>query len=172
MWAETKRVPLVAGPRNEIALLNEARDKAGMVGDEVFRHRIEAVEKKIEKRKQDPRYHVTIKHVGGPEDPRKWERLRNEYLCKLNDVRVAVRKQVMQEGGVEDIEKAIDAAINRSPVVSRALGEYARDCIVDGLENGASEYTRLWELGGDRLIMDALAEVREYQEMDPEMGEG
>lgn len=171
MWAETKRVPLVAGPRAEIALLVEAMDKVGMQADEVFKQRIATVEKKIEKRKQDPRYHVTVKHVGGPDDPRMWERLRNEYLCKLNEVRVSARKQVMQEGGAEDIEKAIEAAINRSPTVSKALSEYARDCLVAGLDDGEKEYTRLWNLGGSRLIMDALAEVREYQEMDPELGE-
>lgn len=171
MWAETKRVPLVAGVKIEIESLAADMKAEGLEGDASLKARLQGLQRKMESRQKDERFHVTLQHIGSPEDPRRWYRMAAEYRKQLHNIRVEARKAVMRDGGAEDMEKAISAEVARSPELEDALSKYARDCLVNGLVDGENEYVRIYKLGGAKLILDALAEVRLFHEMDSELGE-
>lgn len=190
LWTKTKTVPITRNLAARIKDLETLRDKTLAAANEEVRagiakefdERVQKERKRLANREADAQYRVTVKHIGSADDPLQWSQMRSDYASARNDLEVAARKKLVEvhgneekaclAAGVDNFSDAVSREVDRSAASSREFSKYVRAVLVAGLENGQQEYERLYALGGAGLLVDAMAEVRAYQEVDVEMGEG
>jgi hypothetical protein len=136
----------------------------------------------IAKRKADRRFWVTVCHVGSPASPLRWNELAASYASKTHALEVEARRGLLaQHGspqaaaeaeGVESFAEAVRGAVERNPARLEVILNHARACVEEGTVGGLDTVSRLLTVGKVALLIHALEEVRAFQEVDPEMGEG
>ena len=165
-WNQTKRVPITSAlkasspPKDGLAEWTSARDR------------------EIAKREADPRYHVTLKHVGANDDPD----AEPSDAMLLNQIHIRFRKASLEADrrarielenyGIVQTDVALIDARSLDAEYNKAFSLYVREMLVYGIVGGKAEYTRLWVLGGPNLLTQVLTEVRRFQEMEPDEKNG
>lgn len=171
LWSETKKKPITHLLEHTARRLQAKHDEAQ---DDVVRAayatHIAAMKAEAAARAADGRYSVTLKHIGSPAQP---------FLKRELDARTAkadheadkrARKALLEEG-VELTNEAVASAKMRDPEWQREFGEIARAWIDAGVaEEGA--FATLYALGGPDLLIHAMREVQNYQEVSADQGEG
>lgn len=132
-------------------------------------------------RSTDPAFSVTVKHVGSPEDPTRWEEIAAQYTEADHLCLVAARRKLLEEFGTPaeateilggTFRQAVETRAHALPERRAAFRALVRARLEHGLVGGAAEADRLWNLGGWKLQLEAHAEVAAFQEVTPELGEG
>ncbi len=183
LWKGTRDVPVVRVLEAEEKRL---RARASEAGDSVLagalRSAAEDVAKEITKRREDKRWWVTVKHIGSPADPLRWNEMAAKYAAALHAVEVKIRRGLLETygspeaaataEGAPSFAAAVAASVDRSPERLKAVLDHAKTCVEEGTVGGLETVQRLLQAGKVGLLIHALEEVRAYQEVDPEMGEG
>lgn len=147
----------------------------------VARKTLEDSARVLEKRKGDAAYVIRVQHVGSPDDPARWEELAAEFTERDHAATVKARRLLMEEFGdaaaVQEamgvpFKKAVEQRAATLPERNAAQRDLINARLDLGLVGGKAERERLWNLGGWRLLLEAHEEVRRYQEVTPELGEG
>lgn len=176
MWNEVRSLPIV-GLLESLAAEQEHKAEDGALSPEQ-RAVAEAVRAgllaQVAKRKEDQRFWLKVRHVGGPDDPFRFEALKAEHERAVHEARARARKELAEAG--EDItEQSVSDALARDPAWQLRLGALIKAWFEHGVENGAAEYARVWSLGcealggargGSTLLLHAWWEIRRAQEID------
>lgn len=181
LWLQTRKVPLLFGWQRLVEDMTQALEKADAKEREHVEKLLGEARAVVERRTKNPSYHVEVRHVGSPEDPALWEDIATTFTAADHAALVAARRLLVEEfGSPEGVTAALDTPF-AAAVTARAktLPEYRKafyalvtQRLEHGLVGGKEEVARLWSLGGWRLLLDAHEEVRRYQEVTPELGEG
>jgi len=161
-----KRAEEVQTPELKAAILKAAEEAAAT----------------ITKRKEDRRFWVEVRHVGSPANPLRWNELAASYASKTHALEVEARRGLLAQygspqaaaeaEGVESFSEAVRGAVERNPKRLEVILNHARACVEEGTVGGMDTVNRLLVAGKHGLLIHALEEVRAFQEVDPEMGEG
>lgn len=182
LWEETKRVPVVT---HLLSVLASLRDKIAEEGGEpspAQAKEVQRLEALIAKRKADPDMHVTVKHVGTPDDPGAWDRLVAGIQSERHAVETRVRmallaahgapQKVAEAHGAASFQDAVLHAFVTDPEWQGLLAKQATAMCEAGLVGGAAEAKRLVAQVGPGILQHLAVEVRAYQDLDIESGEG
>ncbi len=182
LWAETKRLPVVTKLRAELQQLQLKHAEASTVEQPALEEAIKKKEAVIAKRVADPDMLVNVKHVGTPEDPGAWDALQTRQQAERHAVEVRIRKGlladhgspqgVVQATGADKFEEALHQAFWLDAEWKGLLQKHSAEICAAGLVGGLDEAKKLVGMVGPVALMQAAVEVRAYQEVDVEMGEG
>jgi hypothetical protein len=182
LWTETKRVPVVSKLVSELRQLQQELAEDDGVRADALKAEINKREALIAKRKADPEMFVTVKHVGTPEEPGAWDRLTTQQAAERHAEEVRIRmgllkahgspQQVAQDHGAKDFQEALLTAFWTDPTWKGLITKHYTQMCEAGLVDGAAEAKRLVAYAGPAMLAHAAVEVRLFQEVDVEMGEG
>lgn len=182
LWTETKRVPVVSKLVSELRQLQQKLAEDDGTDADAIKSRIGKLESVIAKRKSDPELFVTVKHVGTPEDPGAWDRLTTRQAAERHAEEVRIRmgllkahgtpQQVALDHGAKDFEEALHQAFWVDQVWKGLIAKHYTELCEAGLVDGAETVKRLVAYAGPAMLAHAAVEVRMFQEVDFEMGEG
>jgi hypothetical protein len=116
---------------------------------------------------------IVLKHIGGPADLFKFRRMQDEWSCKREAFRLEARKTLLAEHGNADavmeallpgaeqptLAWAIEAWTMRQPRWTDMLTERIHLFITEGTAEGASAIEKLWNAGGETLLLKALNDI-------------
>lgn len=172
-WFETRKVTLVALLENRLKgnqlLLDSAPDgsaQAARLSSEV--DRLTAL---IAKRKASPEHQVTVRHIGSVDDPNAHELLEAEEMRLYQLANIRARKAILDAGG-EPGGELLSSFLASDVEWRKQQGALAKKWITAGLVSGDTEYARLFALGGAALLQEAVEEVKRWQNVEFEQGEG
>lgn len=183
LWKGTKEVPVISVLQHEEKRLRARAEEVQTpeLKAAILRVADEAAAT-IAKRKADRRFWVEVRHVGSPASPLRWNELAATYASKTHALEVEARRGLLaQHGspqaaaeaeGVDSFAEAVRGAVERNPARLEVILAHARACVEEGTVGGVDTVTRLLTVGKSGLLIHALEEVRAFQEVDPEMGEG
>lgn len=182
LWKGTREVPVVRVLEHEEKRLRQAAGEADEGVAVLLREKADDVAKEIAKRKADRRWWITVRHIGSPSSPLQWNEMTARYTSALHDVEKRARQALLKEHGSPEaaalaegastFAAAVAASTERSTERMKAVIDHAKACVEEGTIGGAETVQRLLQVGKVGLLIHALEEVRAYQEVDPEMGEG
>jgi len=139
---------------------------------------------------------VTVRYIGTPEDPFRWETLYADFSTAHERAYAAARKRLTEEHG--SMAAAVDAERERlrelgmdedsvAKYNARALlaahadsrkdfAAWVKTCIVEACDydgkTGTDAYVAIYSARGPAGITEAAAAVRAYNSVGPQVGEG
>ena len=172
MWGKTRETVILGWMRDAVA-----RPKRDDETEEAHAAMVKAVQAEIDKRNADARFKVTVKHIGGPDDPT----LFDQMVAREESARHAARmraRRALDADGVPHTTDSVSEAMGRDADWHAALGKTVKAWVVAGLVDGEKEYARIAELGektqgaggAGRLLLDAAHEVKRYQGLTDDEG--
>lgn len=185
LWKGTKQTPvtsILVQEEKRIRARSEELKDTDPITSGILAKTAEKVQEAIQKRTADKRFWVECKHIGNPADPLRWNEMRTQYEAATHAVEVRVRRSLLEQHktpqavaeaeGVGTFAEAVNAAVSRDPERLRVVLDHARAVVEAGTVGGAETVERMLAVGKVGLLIHALEEVRAFQEVDTEMGEG
>lgn len=174
-WFESRKVPLTTNLKNRVRGLKASSEKPDVVAavSAAVAEMIRAAEKELARRETDDRFLVEVRHIGSVEDPNRVEALEAEESRAYELARLRSRKAIREQAGADSVDpEAVIQLTQTDPQWLEFQKKHAFQWLKDGLVNGEQEYRRLAELGGPSLLADAVVEVRAWQRIGFDQGEG
>lgn len=174
-WFETRKIPLTTNLKNRIRGLRSLAEKPGTEAARAaeFQAQAAALEKEVARREGDAAFHVEVKGIGSVEDPNLVDSIEAEETRAYELARLRARKTIREQAGeLEITPDNVAVFASTDPAWVEAQKHLALRWIEAGLVNGTAEYRRLAELGGPSLLADAVMEVRAWQKVSRDQGEG
>lgn len=160
-WGKSEKRPLTAR-------LLETADAADRDGQTDLAAELRS---RAQARAADPQWMVTVKVVGSPRDPLRYQALRAGGQRLFFDARLRARKAIIATQGADAIsDDAVTHAMLRDPEFHAQMGAHFADWFAAGIEGGESEMDRLYALGGGDALQDAVHEVRKFNEVSVPLG--
>lgn len=177
MWNETKIVTVCSALSRLFEDDDEARAAdAALTAEERNRAGLSVwARAEVTRRKADPRYSITVRHIGSRECPFRYD----EIVGREDSERVLARARAatkLREVGAAPTPELLNEYSRVDPVWRRVLNEQTRTWIAEGVVDGAAEYHRLHALGFEEggaasassMLIHAALEVRRFQETPAE----
>ena len=121
---------------------------------------------RADQRKADPAWSVTVKTVGSPKDPLRFDALMARGDREVFRAKERARAELTAMGGVDSITpESVALHTTRDPDFKLALGALYADWFAHGVEGGEAEMARVYALGGSVALRDAVYEVRRFNEV-------
>lgn len=160
-WGQKEKRPLTAR-------LLESADAADREGHPDLAAELRT---RAQSRAADPQWSVTVKVVGSPKDPRRFDALKAMASQVIHRARVRARKEVTALEGLDAVnDGAVAMAVFRDPEFHTAMGAVWSEWFLHGIDGGEAEAARLYTLGGTEALQDAVHEVRAFNEVTGPLG--
>ena len=169
-WFETRKLPLVSVLEASARGTALVKEKASPEEALHFERELARISQLIAQRRSDEAFHVTVRHIGGADDPFASEVLEAEEIRERELARIRARRAIADAGGTVD-EHTLFSFMHSDAEWRRKQNAFAKRWIEAGLVDGHMEYTRLMHLGGPGLLGDAVAEVKAWQNVSFSQGE-
>jgi len=165
MFGEVKETVILGWMRDAVA-----RPKRDNETEEAHAAMVRAVQEEIDKRKADPRFKITLRHIFDEKNPTLYNQMLAREESARHDAYQRARR-ALEAGGMPHEEGDVSAAMGRDPEWFTAMVPFVKAWVVAGMVDGEKEYARLMELGerwggaggGHRLLLDAAHEVKVFQ---------
>lgn len=173
-WFETRKVPLITNLKNRVRGLTVVMGKPATTDAEraIFEAEKTTLEAEIARRVATPAFHVDVRHIGSEDNPNETDALEAAENHAYELARLRARKHVRDAGDAASVAREISVLASNDPEWVRFQSEHAKRWIEAGLTGGAEEYRRLVRLGGAALLADAVVEVKAWQRIGFDQGEG
>lgn len=175
LWKGTDHRPIVTVLKSYLASLVESKSKHA-------ESRADETRREIDRRMNDKRFWINVKHVGTQEEPFLWNDIQTLYMKEMHEFEVRVRLDLLKKYetpeaacaafGVKSFAEAHSISMGiRENERSRITYEHAVRVVTAGAVDGAEAVQRIMRIGKGGLLIHAIAEVTDFQEVSPSLGE-